>query len=197
MKPPDWESLLRRLTAVALGWFGDRNCRGEDAVLPGTGSTAKDLAYSALLEFLRNEGKYRVKSDDDRYRLIVTIMKRDFFDLVKPRREHSRTVILDAQDDREGYEKLSAQQDTRDVAAAIETASEANRYYHLAEGEQPLIDFIDAAADFGHLPRKELAELVRVTPDELTNMKKKLRYRSSRPHSHDRAKAKGGSNAKS
>jgi len=177
MKQPDWESLLRRLTVVALGWFSQRNCRGEDAVLPGTGSTAKDLAYSAALEFLKNEDRYRVKSDDDRYRLIVTIMKRDFFDLVKKGREHSRTVILDAEDDRDQYKRLSEQDDTRDVSAAIEKASEAKRYYHLAEGEQTLIDFIDAAADFGHLPRKELAELVGVTPSELTNMQKKLRYR--------------------
>jgi hypothetical protein len=197
MKQPDWESLLKRLTAVALRWFGDRNCRGEDAVLPGTGCTAKDLAYSAALEFLRNEGKYRVKSDDDRYRLIVTIMRRDFLDMVKPRREHSRTVILDGEDDRVQFESLSEQQDTRDVSAAVEASSEAKRYYHLAEGEQPLIDFIDGAAEFGNLPRKELAELVGVTPNELTNMQKKLRYRSSRPHDHDRAKAKGGTNAKS
>jgi hypothetical protein len=196
MKPPDWESLLKRLTVVALGWFGDRNCRGEDAVLPGTGSTAKDLAYSAALEFLKNAGKYRVKSDDDRYRLIVTIMKRDFLDMVKPRREHSRTVILDAEDDRDKYESLSEQQDTQDVSAAVETSSEAKRYYHLAEGEQPLIDFIDGAAEFGHLPRKELAELVGVTPNELTNMQKKLRYRSSRLHNRDHAKAKGGTSAK-
>lgn len=120
-------------------------------------------------------------------------MKRDFLDMVKPRREHSRTVILDAEDDRDAYERLSEQQDTPDVYAAVDTASEAKRLYHLAEGEQPLIDFIDAAAEFGHLPRNELAELVRVTPDELTNMKKKLRYRRSRPLDHDRAKAKGGS----
>jgi hypothetical protein len=191
MKPPDWESLLRRLTAVALGWFGQRNCRGEGSVLPGTGKSPPDLAYDALVAFLKNQQAYRVKSDDDLFRLIVTIMKRDFFDLVKPRREYDRIVILDAGHDDGLSERLANEEDTSDVSAAADAASAAKRFYHLAEGEQPLIDFIDAAAEFGHLPRNEIAELVRVTESELTNMKKKLRYRQSRPHGHDRAKGKG------
>lgn len=196
MNSPDWESLLKRLTAVALGWFGQRNCHGEEAVLPGTGTSAQDLAYNALLEFLKNQHRYRVKSDEDRFRLTVTIMKRDFFDMVKPRREYSRTVILDAAYDGGLSQRLAEEEDTRNVSAAADVASEAKRFYHLAEGEQLLIDFIDAAAEFGHLKREEIADLIGVTPGELTNMQKKLRYRQARPHPHVRArKAEGGSNA--
>jgi len=196
MNPPEWESLIRRLTAVALGWFGQRNCRGDEAVLPGTGASAQDLAYNALLEFLKNQHRYHVKSDEDRFRLIVTIMKRDFFDMVRPRREHSRTVILDAEHDGGLSERLAEEKDMRDVSAAVDVASEAKRLYPLAEGEQPLIDFIDAAAEFGHLKREEIADLIGVTPGELTNMGKKLRYRQARPQQHKRArKAEGGRNA--
>src|SRR6267154_192998 len=111
MNSPDLESLISRLTGVALGWFGQRNCRGEDAVLPGTGISAPDLAYNAVLEFLKNEHKYRVKSDKDRFRLMVTIMKRDFIDLVRPGCEHSRTVILDAEHDGGLSEKLDKEKD--------------------------------------------------------------------------------------
>lgn len=196
MNSPDWESLISRLMAVALGWFGQRNCRGEETVLPGTGTSAQDLAYNALLEFLKNQHKYRVKSDEDRFRLSVTIMKRDFFDMVKAGCEHSRTVILDAEHDGGLSERLAGEEDMRSVSAAADVASEAKRFYHLAEGEQPLIDFIDAAAEFGHLKREEIADLIGVTPSELTNMQKKLRYRQARPQRRERApKAEGGRNA--
>jgi hypothetical protein len=194
---PDWESLLKRLTAVALGLFGDRQCRGDEAVLPGTGVSAKDLVYGAILEFLKKEPQYRVKSDEDRFRLIVTIMKRDFFDLVKPRREHSRTVILDEEHDGGLSRKLANQQDSKEVFASADAASEAKKLYHLAEGEKELIDLIDAAAEFGHLKKEDIAYLLGVTPDQLTNMQKKLRYRSARPRDHRVVTKSGeGDNAK-
>jgi hypothetical protein len=195
MKPPDWHSLLKRLTAVALGLFGDRNCRDEEAVLPGTGTSAKDLAYGAILEFLKKESEYRLRSEEDRFKLIVTIMKRDFFDLVKPRREHNRTVILDDEHDDGLSQKLANEQDSKDVFSAAEAASEAKRFYHLAEGEQELIDLIDAAAAFGHLKKEDLASLLGVTSNQLTNMQKKLRYRRARPHRHEtKKKSEGGGN---
>jgi hypothetical protein len=185
---PDWESLLKRLTAVALGLFGDRQCRGDEAVLPGTGVSAKDLVYGAILEFLKKEAEYRVKSDEDRFRLIVTIMKRDFFDLVKPRREHSRTVILDAEHDGGLSAKLANQQDSQEIFELAEARSEAKRFYHLAQGEKELVDLIDAAAEFGHLKKEDVAHLLGVTSNQLTNMQKKLRYRRARPHDHGVAK---------
>ena len=80
---PHWESLIKRLTAVAFGWFYDRRCSDDESVLPGTGVSARDLAYNAILEFLKNEGQYNPTSDEDRFRLIYTIMKRDFIDLVR------------------------------------------------------------------------------------------------------------------
>ncbi|SRR5216683_271563 len=184
-KPPDWESLLKKLTAVSLGLFGDRQCRDDEAVLPGTGASAKELVYGAILEFLKKEAEYRVKSDEDRFRLIVTIMKRDFFDLVKPRREHSRTVILDEEHDGGLSAKLAHQQDSKKVFEVAEARSEAKRLYHLAQGEKELIDLIDAAAEFGHLKKEDIASLSGVTSNELTNMQKKLKYRRAHPHRHE------------
>jgi hypothetical protein len=184
MKPPDWESLLKRLTAVALGLFCDRNCRDEEAVLPGTGASAKDLVYGAILEFLKKEAEYRVKSDEDRFRLILTIMKRDFFDLVKPRREHSRTLILDEEHDGGLSRRLANKQDSEEIFAAVDAASEAKKLYHLAEGERELIDLIDAAAEIGQRKKEDIAYVLGVTSNQLTNMQKKLKYRRARPHSH-------------
>jgi len=192
--PPDWESLLKRLTAVALSLFGDRKCRDDEAVLPGTGLSAKDLVYGAVVEFLKKQANYRIKSDEDRFGLIVTILKRDFLDLVKRGREHSRTVILDSEHDGELSAKLANKEDPENVLERVEAQSEAKLLYHLAEGEKQLIDFIDAAAEFGHLKKEELASLIGVNVHELTNMQKKLKYRRARPHRHPKKTSKGGTN---
>ena len=67
----------------------------------------------------------------------------------------------------------------------------------MAEGEEELIDLIDAAAESGHLKKDDVAHLLGVTSNQLTNMQKKLRYRRARPHEHGVAKKpERGDNAK-
>ncbi len=177
---PDWESLLKRLTAVAFGWFADRGCTDDESVLPGTGVSAKDLVYSATLEFLKKEGQYRVKSDEDRFRVIYTIMWRDFVDLVRKGREHYRTVILDAALDADGGSQFENLPDSKDSFASAEAASVARSLYPLTDGEQGLKDLIDAVAILDRREREDQAYLLDVTPEEITNMKKKLKYRRAR-----------------
>ena len=172
----NWKSLLTRLTAVAFGWFNNRGCRDDEAVLPGTGMSAKDLAFKARLEFIKNESKYQTKSDEDRFRIMVTIMRNDFFDLVK-RLETKRTVFLDSAADGRGFENLP---DPNSGFATAEAASVARSLYPLAEGERELIDLIDAVAIFGCRKREEIADLLAVSPQEITNRQKKLKYRRAR-----------------
>lgn len=179
-RSPDWESLLKRLTAVAFGWFADRRCNDDESVLPGTGVSAKDLVYSATLEFIKKEGQYRVKSDEDRFRVIYTIMWRDFLDLVRKGREHDRTVILDAAIDSDGRSQFEKLPDSADNFASAEAASVARSLYPLTDGEQELKDLIDAVAIFDCRERDEQANLLGVTLKEITNMKKKLQYRRAR-----------------
>ncbi len=174
---PDWESLLKRLTAVAFGWFYDRRCSDDESVLPGTGVSARDLVYNAYLEFLKNEGEYKPKSDEDRFRVIYTIMRRDFIDLVRKGRSHDRTVILDAAVDAEGRSEFENLPDSRDDFASAEAASVARSLYPLTDGEEELKNLIDAVAMFDCRDRDEQADMLGVTPAEITNMKKKLKYR--------------------
>jgi len=63
----NWQSLLKRLTAVAITWLSGQPGWNDDSVLPGTGMSAKDLAYAAVLEFLKNEEKYHPRSDQERF----------------------------------------------------------------------------------------------------------------------------------
>lgn len=176
----NWESLLKRLTAVAFGWFGDRGCGNDESVLPGTGMSAKELAYSATLEFLKKESEYRPKSDDERFRLILTIMKRDFIDLVKKGREFQRTVILDATKDGDGRSEFENLPAPDDGFASAEAALVAYTLYPLTDGEQELIDLIDAVTRCGCRKKEEIADLLSTSPEEVTRRQKKLKYRRAR-----------------
>src|ERR1043165_3912320 len=181
-RSPDWESLIKRLTAVAFGWFYDRRCSDDESVLPGTGMSARDLAYNAILELLKNEGQYNPKSDEDRFRLIYTIMWRDFIDLVRKGRAHDRTVILDAAVDAEGRSELENLPDTRDDFVSAEAASVARSLYPLTDGDPQLKNLIDAVAMFDRSDRDEQADMLGVTATEITNMKKRLKYRRATRH---------------
>lgn len=174
----NWESLLKRLTAVAFGWFGNRGCSDDESVLPGTGMSAKELVYSATLEFIKKEGEYRPKSDEDRFRLILTIMKRDFIDIVRRLGKH-KTITLDAvrDDGRNEFENLP---DPNDGFASAEAASVARSLYPLTQGEQELKDVIDAVAVFGCRKREDIADLLSTSPEEITKRQKKLKYRRAR-----------------
>jgi DNA-directed RNA polymerase specialized sigma24 family protein len=176
----NWESLLKRLTAVAFGWFGDRGCGNDESVLPGTGMSAKELAYSGTLEFIKKAGEYRPESDEDRFRLILRIMKRDFIDLVRQGREFRRTVILDASGDGDGRGEFENLPDPNDSFASAEAASVARSLYPLTDGEQELVDLIDAVARCGCRKREEIADLLSTSPGEITKRQKKLKYRRAR-----------------
>jgi len=178
MRTPDinWQSLLKRLIAVAFGWFNSRGCHDDEAMLPGTGMSAKELAFKARLEFIKNESRYHTKSDEDRFRLMVTIMRNDFFDLVK-RLETKRTVFLNSTTDDGGLENMP---DPNSGFANTEAASVARSLYPLAEADQELLDLIDAVAIFGCRKREEIADLLGVSAQEITNRQKKLKYRRAR-----------------
>jgi CRP-like cAMP-binding protein len=59
--------------------------------------------------------------------------------------------------------------------ASAEATSVARVLYPLAEGEQELIDLIDAVAIFGCRKREDLADLLAVSPQEITKRQKRLR----------------------
>lgn len=173
---PNWESLLVRLTAVAIGWFGNEHCRDQEAVLPGTGMSAVELAHEATVVFIKKQDQYRVKSDEDRFRIIKTIMRHDFLDLVKDGRAYKRTVILDStqENDPSPLENLP---DPNDGFVSAEAASVARSLYPLTNGEQELKDLIDAVAILGLYKKKDIADFLGKSSTEVTNMQKKLKYR--------------------
>src|SRR5688572_20836325 len=95
----NWDSLLRRLTACAAKWFLQENCLDEEAVLPATGKSAKELAFEVLTEFIKGNielvQQSDVMSEGELFSLLRRVMRHDFLDLVKKGRAYKRTTVLD------------------------------------------------------------------------------------------------------
>jgi DNA-directed RNA polymerase specialized sigma24 family protein len=159
------EDLLVRLTATALKWFKQRRCYQRDAVLPGTGTSAEDLAQNALLEVLMDDSLWKPKTpDEDPFPLLITIMKHDFLDLIKSS-GYKTTDVIDIQeqdDDRDGY--ISA------TAAIL-----ARQMHSIVDHDPALTDFIDAVLLFGLHKREDIAELLGITPRQASERRAKLR----------------------
>lgn len=176
----DWELLLTRLTARALKWFRDRGCLDQEAVLPGTATSAIELAYKAVLDF-ENGGKKKwhpETAEDDPFRLIAHNMWNDFKDLVK-KSEYKRYVSLDESCDDDGRNGLESVPASIDVSVDTEAASLGQSLNRILDskcvsGKQLMKDYIYAVCEMKLRDRDEIASLLGVTPREITDVQRRL-----------------------
>lgn len=187
----DWESLLRRLTAAAEKLF--RQFQLSD-ILAGSGDSPEDLAISAAMEFFEAKDiKWRPKTpDEDPFPLIWTAMRNNLIDRVR-KPSHKKTTPLEKLRDEDGItqlERLPASDKGLDDLLIrptigftdVEAAILAEFFYTFAEGDQDLIDVIDAVVYCKCRKRREIAELLDITVGEVTNRWEKLRYNYTRHH---------------
>lgn len=157
----NWNRLFAKLTTTAIGW-----CKGNNV----DSETPKDLANGAMLEEIKNfHHLNQSKTEDDIFRLAYTIMWHDILDLKK---SHY-------------YTKTDRPDEIEDIVIAINEESferivnnsNVKKFYDLANGEQDLIDFIDAILGLDTYKREDIAFLLNITPQEVTNLQRKLKYR--------------------
>ena len=152
----DWGSLLLRLTPVAKKLFRQA---GYDPSrdLPGTSVSVDDLVAGAAIEFFEwvERGKWKPRSaDEDPFPLILRTMSHNFIDIVRsPSYRMGKVSDSTIADDEEN---AFAQLPAIDIAvdrlvsrptvgfADTEAGILAEAFYPYAEGDQELIDFIDA-----------------------------------------------------
>lgn len=189
----NWNSLQRRLLAVAIVLFRKEECFGEESVLDGLGLSPPDLVCQAQLEFFRKQNEYRLKTEEDCFRLIVTIMKNDFIDAVK-NHSHQKTVISDdaTKESNQTLEEIPA---SNDGFSEIEAEILAQSFYAYAEDDQELRDVIDAAAMLAvekkdGIKRDDIAHLLEITPAEVTRRVEILKYRFARQQKKTKPKSK-------
>jgi hypothetical protein len=151
----------------------DRSVDKEDPMISGV--SPKDLAMEAVLEVLE---KYQQagnpKTEKELFSIAATVMWHDFLDLVESSPYKTSLRIDDIVNSRTDHEELARQDGNLKL---VEDKQAAERFYRLADGDQELIDFIDAVVELKVYKREDIAELLGVTPQEVTNRARRLRYR--------------------
>lgn len=192
--PIDWGSLLLRLTPVAKKLFKQAGC-DPNQDFPGTSVSVGVLVNGAAIEFFQwcEKGKWKRKTaDEDPFPLAFAIMRRNFVDLVRSP-GHKRANLLVPTVDAEGVsliDDLPAVEERLEKLLIKPTAGFgdvearilAETFYPYAEGRQDLIDVIDAVVYCQCRKPSEIAELLGITSQEVTDRWEKLRYNYTRHH---------------
>jgi len=181
----NWGRLLKRLTACAMSWFLQQGLINKDDVLPATGMSAQDIAYSTVLEFINGRIKWEESTGEQGlFKVIKTAMKRDFLDLVRKDRAHKRTAVMDtykAEDDSIGEDRQqppvleSIPDQKTDGFFCEEAAFTAKRVYPLIEDDAELKEYADAIFYLGYTKREDIALVLGISPQEVTNRQRRMR----------------------
>ncbi|MGI8544128.1 MAG: hypothetical protein ACR2MD_11730 [Aridibacter sp.] len=178
----DWTSLLKKVLVVAVNLFRKQGLfAGEDSdsVLKGLGISPEDLAHTALKEFFKYRERYDAPTEGQCFAVIVTIMKNDFLDLVTKKHAYIKTNdITDEQLDQHTNDLIAS----NDGFSNFEAKALAEQFYKYASDDQQLRDIIDAAAILAteqkaEIKRADIADLVGITPEEVTKRNERLRYK--------------------
>ena len=168
----DWNAFIARLTGIALGWMAGRKTGMINA------KDAADLAKNAAVEVFE---KYHLtgpaKTEGELFAIALKAMRNDFLDQIKSSSNRTNVPVDGILKSKDGHRRLAAEDATLDK---IEEDSVKNYYYSLAEGDQRLIDYIDAVLELEVYKREDAAALLDVSPQDITNMTRKLRYRHAR-----------------
>jgi hypothetical protein len=185
----DWKPLLKRLAACAEKWFLQEGCCGEESVLPATGKSAKELAFDAVIEFIKGKIEFHPESEEtagtELYIVLRKVMRNDFLDLVKKGRAYQRTDVLDATKAEESkwgeYSERPTMQDLADPSDEgfyeLEAAAVARRIAPLLEDDPELKEYADAVLRSKSLKREDIATSIGISPQEATNRQRRLRVR--------------------
>lgn len=188
----DWGSLLVRLMPVARRMFSQSGFNPEQAV-PGTDVSVDVLVNGAAIEFFEwsQKGKWKPKDpDDDLFPMAYRIMRNNFIDVVRSA-GHKRGDLLVPTTDENGVSVLN---DLPAFDQALNTLLEkpvigladvdarilAETFYPYAESRQELKDVIDAVIYCQCRKRKEIAEWLDITQQEVTDRWEILRYNYTR-----------------
>lgn len=185
----DWESLLKRLTAAAYKLFKQH---GLSDVLRGTGVSPDDLAVDSAIEFFQGEKvKWRPQSpDEDPFPLIWIVMRNNLIDLIR-KASHQKTTLIEDSRSEDGASQLESvtalDSGLHDLLkrptfgfADVEAKILAESFYPFAEGDQGLRDVIDAVVYCQCRKRREIAEWLDITAQDVTDRWEKLRYNYTR-----------------
>lgn len=168
----DWNAFLARLTGTAIGWMAGRRTGLINA------KDAADLAMNAAVDvFEKYHQTGPAKTEDELYAIAFRAMWHDFLDQIKSGANRTNIPMEEYEMENAGH-SVGGLED--EVLERIEVERVRQKYYSLAQGEQELIDYMDAVLELKVYKREDAADLLGVSRDDITNMQKKLRYRRDR-----------------
>jgi hypothetical protein len=179
-------SLLEDLSNYARGLFGQRKCFGDEVMLPGTGKSPEDLAYSALTEFIVKKRDWHPSSPDtaqtEVYFFVRKILKNDFIDLVRGR-AFKDTEILNSREGEAGqdsqltYEPVGGDESPLNLAEVLNDDEIIRRAYVAVEGEPELEEYLDAVLRDSYTKRSKVAKHLEIDLSEATRRRDRLKTR--------------------
>lgn len=180
----DFDSLLSRLYAVAQGLFARQGLRGDASILPATGTSTEDLAIEVVTALILGEKvEWRSKRpDEDPFPLLVTVLKRDFLDLVREGRAHKRTVVVGSLQEEEYLGRIEHPDGAAEIHMTAEDAVTKEKVYALVKGEKELEEYVEVVLELGLTKAKEIAEFLGISSDQVRNRQRRLRTRLARWH---------------
>lgn len=179
----EWEDLLKRLTVYAI--FKSRKLRwrglpgGNNQSMPD-GHGPDSLASEAILSVLNDDRKTCTATNrDELHEFLKSVVDSKISHLVKYA-ENSKSQAFPSNDGhldgtRDGWHPRTK---PRDGPAALVADAEAAKAFQekaikALAGEPKLAELFECLAA-GYTSRKEIAELLDVTEDDVTNLKKRL-----------------------
>ena len=180
----NWNRLLKRLSACAAKWFLQEECLHREDVLPATAMSAVELTNNIVSEFIKGRIKWdQSTGEEGLFRVIRVAMKRDFLDLVKTGRAYKKTDVLDVfsreGDTIEGHRKAPVLENLPDPTDSgfycMDAAFTSAVIYPLIGNDIELKEFVDAVLYCGCLKREDIATVLGVSPQEVTNRQRRLR----------------------
>ncbi len=178
-------NLLIPLTAFAAKLFLQEGISARENILPATGKSPRGLAFDAITEFIEGGMKFHARSaetyEKDLFNFLKTVVHHDFLDLVKSH-EYQNTEVIDATKSGDGDEAGLVLEEMGDVGSedgfySLEHAMLARSVLPIVKNEPDLKELLEAILCFGVTKREDIADVLEITPQEVTYRKNRLRVR--------------------
>ncbi len=169
----EFDRLVIELRGVALRLFAGRGCFGEFTVLPGTAKCAADLVADTVGNLLVEGYWHPGTGGENPFPIAYRMMYRDFLDLIKSR-AHTETQTVAPAD----AEKLPSPQSSAEQKRAEAELTVASFRRPLANDPQAL-QLLDLQLT-GVEKRADQAREMKITEQEVTNIKRRLMYKIHR-----------------
>lgn len=184
----NWEcvlKLLAPLTSVAAKLFVQEGISARDDILPSTGKSPRGLAFDVITNFIEGGMKFRERSaktyEKDLFNFLKTAVRHDFLDLIKSH-AYQKTEVIDARGREEGDDMGVVLEELGDLGSedgfrSLEAAMVARKVLPLVKDEPELKDVVEALLCFKSTKREDIAEVLGITPLEVTKRERQLQVR--------------------